>query len=94
MWGEFRGVFYPNEIASLLFGIVGALVILLFFRKENLPRFRYIFLAFLSILAANFFTVVEGVGWQDFFNFLEHLSYAIAGLIFAGACWSLGRGAR
>ena len=87
-------MFYPNEIASLLFGVISALIILLFFRKKNLPRFRYIFLAFLCILAANFFTVVEGFGWQDSFNFLEHLSYAMAGLLFAGVCWSLSRGAR
>ena len=84
-------MFYPNEIASLLFGIVTALVILFFFRKENLPGFRYIFLAFLCILAANLFTVVEGFGWQGVFNFLEHFSYAIAGLLFAGVCWSLSR---
>ena len=87
-------MFYPNEIASLLFGVISALIILLFFRKKNIPRFRYILLAFLCLLAANFFTVVEGLAWEEAINLLEHSSYALAGLIFAGVCWSLGRDSR
>lgn len=84
-------MFYPNELASLIFGIIAAAVVFLFFRKERLPRFGSLYAAFLMILAANFFTVIEGALWGEFFNILEHLCYAAAGLLFVVFCWSVGR---
>lgn len=79
-------MFYPNEIANLLFGIVGTILLFLLFRKAGIPRFRLLASAFLLILAANLLTVAEGVLWGDFLNLLEHMSYAAAGLVFAVAC--------
>ena len=87
-------MYYPNEVASLIFGVIAAVIILLFFRKENLPRFGLIFTAFFFILAANLFTVAEGFLWQEPLNILEHASYAMAGLVFAAICWSMTRDRR
>lgn len=84
-------MFYPNEVASLIFGCIAAVIILLFFRKENLPQFRLVFTAFFFILAANLFTVAEGFLWQEPLNILEHASYAVAGLLFTVFCWSMIR---
>jgi hypothetical protein len=84
-------VYYPNEVASLIFGFIAAVIILLLFRKKDLPRFRLIFTAFLFILAANFFTVAEGFLLPELLNILEHVSYALAGLLFTALCWSMVR---
>jgi hypothetical protein len=81
----------PNELASLIFGVVCAAIILYLLYREKLPRFGYFFLGFAFLLSANFFTVVEGFFWAAHFNFLEHLSYLLAGASFAAAAWDTRR---
>ena len=80
-----------NELATLIFGIVCAAIVLYILLREKLPRFGLFFLGFAFLLSANFFTVVEGFLWNTFSNFLEHLSYLFAGTSFAAAAWKTRR---
>ncbi len=80
-----------NELASLLFGVVCAAIILYILFREKLPQFGLFFLGFTFLLSANFFTVIEGFLWTTLFNFLEHLSYLLAGVSFAAAAWNARR---
>ena len=80
-----------NELASLIFGIVCAAIMLSILFREKLPHFGLFFLGFAFLLSANFFTVIEGFLWTPLFNFLEHLSYLLAGVSFAAAAWNARR---
>lgn len=82
--------FQANEVASFVFGIIAAVIVLSFILREKLPSLRLVYAGFFAILAANFFTVIEGVLWGEVFNLLEHLSYALSALSFAAASWKLG----
>ena len=82
--------FQANEVASFVFGIIAAFVVLTFILREKLPSLRFVYAGFFAILAANFFTVIEGVLWEKVFNLLEHLSYAVAALFFTVASWKFG----
>jgi hypothetical protein len=42
-----------------------------------------IYIGFFLVIAGYFFTVAEGFFLHGFFNLLEHLSYALAGISFA-----------
>lgn len=81
----------PNELVSLIFGVVCAVIIISILLRERLPRLGLFFLGFAFLLAANFFTVVEGLLWGALFNTLEHLSYLLAGISFAAAAWKIRR---
>ena len=81
----------PNELVSLIFGIVCAVIILYILLRERLPRLDLFFLGFAFLLAANFFTVAEGFLWNTLLNTLEHLSYLLAGISFAAAVWEIRR---
>ena len=80
-----------NELVSLIFGIVCAGIILSIVFRERLPRLGLFFLGFVFLLAANFFTVVEGFLWDTLLNALEHLSYLLAGISFAAGAWKIHR---
>lgn len=64
------------EIFALLTGTVIAMF-LLFFRKAiaEEPLSRWLILSFSFFFLSRFFTVVEGMVLESFFNLLEHLSY-------------------
>jgi hypothetical protein len=80
-----------SEIINLILGIIAVLIILLIFRKLNLPSLRFFYAGFAFLLCAYVFTVVEGFIWCDFFNVLEHLSLALSGITFALACWLMSK---
>ncbi len=85
------GTFQHNEVANLIFGIIAALIVVSILMRANLPSFHLAFVGFFFVLSANFFTVIEGIFWQEGFNFLEHLSYALAGLSFTYSSWKFSR---
>ena len=44
-------------------------------RLEHIPAWNIILLSFRFLLAAWFFTVIEGFFWNGLFNALEHVCY-------------------
>jgi hypothetical protein len=87
-------VYQENEIINLISGLVSLLLILSLSRTKGLPRFRFFYAGFFIILLAYTVTIIEGFVFHDFFDLLEHLSYAISGVLFAKGCWSISRLAR
>ncbi len=82
-------MFEESEIIALVVALVGAFLLIFVFARRKIPELGYFYLGFFSIAAASLFTVIEGVLWKDFFNFLEHLSYTIAGISFIVGCRTL-----
>ncbi|MEE9524899.1 MAG: hypothetical protein V3V59_09155 [Thermodesulfovibrionales bacterium] len=79
-------MFQESEVITLVVALVGAFLLIFVFTKRKVPELSYFYIGFFSIVAASFFTVIEGVLWNDFFNLLEHLCYAIAGISFMAGC--------
>lgn len=84
-------MFQESEIVNLLVGFGSVPVLVLLARRVALPHAGIVYTAFAFLLLAYVFTVVEGVVWHRGFNFLEHLSYAVAGLLFLAYAFLLGR---
>ena len=82
-------MFQANEVANLVISLIAALIAYLLFRRERLPGLAAVYAALALIVSSNIFTVVEGVVWQAGFNFLEHLSYLLAGVFFLYGCRNL-----
>ena len=83
--------FQENEIVMLFMAFTTSIILMFIIWKKDIPDLRLFHVGFLFMVCAYIFTVVEGIFWNEFFNNLEHLSYALAGLIFAGGCFSLMR---
>lgn len=83
-------MFQESEIIALVVALVGVFLLIFVFARRDVPQLRHFYAAFFAIAAASFFTVVEGVMWENFFNLLEHLSYMLSGILFILGC----RGAR
>jgi hypothetical protein len=79
-------MFQESEIITLVVAVVGAFLSISVFAKRKVVELRYFYIGFFAIVAASFFTVIEGVFWKDLFNLLEHLCYALAGLSFIVGC--------
>jgi Na+(H+)/acetate symporter ActP len=81
-------MFQESEIISLVVALVGAFLLVFVFARRSVPQLRRFYAAFFAIVAASFFTVVEGVFWEGLFNLLEHLCYMLSGIFFMLGCWS------
>lgn len=84
-------MFQESEIVNLLVGFGSVPVLVVLARRVRLPRPGIVYTAFSFLLLAYVFTVVEGVVWRQGFNFLEHLSYAVAAILFSAYVLFLGR---
>ncbi|MBU0514568.1 MAG: hypothetical protein KJ621_07315 [Proteobacteria bacterium] len=84
-------MFQASELMTLILGLIGLVVVWHLLRCLPRATIRLFKGAYLALLGGYVFTVVEGVWLADFFNLLEHLGYAVAGLAFALACWRLPR---
>lgn len=87
-------MYQENEIINLISGLVSLLIIFSISRTKGLPRFRFFYAGYFAILLAYALTIIEGFAFHDFFDLLEHLSYALSGMLFAAGCWSISRMAR
>jgi hypothetical protein len=87
-------VYQENEIINLISGLVSLLLIFSISRTKGLPRFRFFYAGFFTILLAYALTIIEGFAFHDLFDLLEHVSYALSGVLFAAGCWSISRIAR
>ena len=82
----------PNEITALVLSLCAAALVISVFRKERMPGFGIVYLAFFFVVCASFSTLVEGLLWYDFFNTIEHASFAVAGILFAVAALRMLKG--
>ncbi|MBN2159780.1 MAG: hypothetical protein JW807_10315 [Spirochaetes bacterium] len=71
-----------TELLNLIFESIGLVVIITLYRFGVIPRYLYLFFAYVSIWIGSICTVAEGFVWYDVFNLLEHLSYVAAGILF------------
>jgi len=81
--------FQESEIVSLIVAAAFVLSIAFLHRVIRLPRLPLIYAAIFILMGGHLFTVLEGVGWYAFFDILEHVCYALSGVLFAAGCWSL-----
>lgn len=82
-------MFQESEIINLILSVASLCIFISFLRKYRLAGLRLFFAGFGLILAAQLFTVVEGVFLNSFFNHLEHLCYGLSGVFFARGCLRL-----
>ena len=78
-----------SELFNLLMAAIGLLVFRVSLQKvrfQGAACFRY---GFISMILSFGFTIVEGYLWQPFFNLLEHMAFALAGILFCAGCWQL-----
>jgi peptidoglycan/LPS O-acetylase OafA/YrhL len=84
-------MFQESEVIALVVALVGAFLLIFVFARRDLPQLRHFYAAYFAIAAAAFFTVIEGVLWNDAFNFLEHLSYMLSAVFFILGCRNANR---
>jgi|EPASupsiteSAE347_1022098.scaffolds.fasta_scaffold21172_2 hypothetical protein len=82
-------MFQESEILNLILSVASLGLFIPFLHKHRLAGLRLFFAGFGLILAAQIFTVLEGVFSYSFFNHLEHLCYGLSGLFFARGCLRL-----
>ena len=84
-------MFEEGELINLFFGAVSVFVLSALLKDVKNKEFKSFKNGCLIIICAYFFTVVEGFFMEPFFNFLEHLCYALSGICFFYACINLPR---
>lgn len=84
-------MFQESELFNLAFALL-SIGFLSAFRLFRLQIPRFMAAGFGGLVAAYLFTVLEGVYLKELFNFMEHLSYALAGICFCIGCLKLARG--
>lgn len=79
-----------NELVNLLSGLAAILVLIFIAQRVEKEKVHLFYWAFFAMLSAYAATILEGFFWHNFFNLTEHLSLALAGILFALGCWYLG----
>ena len=71
-----------NEIMIFILGI-GALCFIIASneRLKEIVSSKILAAAFFVVLAGWFFTLIEGVFWEEIFNLFEHICYAVAAIL-------------
>lgn len=87
-------MYQDNEIVNLLLVWVLAPVIGLFAQRARMPGRHLFFWAYAAMACAYTTTVIEGPVLPDLFNLIEHVSLAMAGVLFAVGCHRLMSAAR
>jgi hypothetical protein len=82
-------VYQESEIVDLLMAVFLTPIMYVAFVKVHLAGKRWFLLGYLAMMVAYVFTVAEGYAAPDLFNLLEHASYTLASLGFAGGAWSV-----
>jgi len=79
---------HENEIIMLLLG-VGVLIFILTsrLRLKQIPASNILTAAFYIAFASWVLTVLEGLFWEGFLNYLEHICYAVSSILLAVWCW-------
>jgi len=83
-----------NEIIMFMLGLgVLIFVLLNYLHLKRIPLFGVLLVGFCLLVLGWALTVLEGFFLEGFFwnsslNFLEHLCYAVSGIIVAIWCWT------
>ena len=85
-------MFQESELINLVLAVFAVSIVSTFFLRRN-RQYRFFYLGFALIVSALVFTVAEGIAYHHVFNLLEHLCYALAGLVFLLACRNLRQSA-
>lgn len=86
-------MFQESELVCLALAIPLCVPVFLLARSTKAPL-RFLLASAAFALGAAVFTVAEHVVLGEVFNLLEHLGYALAGLLAAAGCWRLARWSR
>lgn len=76
-----------SELLVLGLAIALTPLILITLREIAMPGRGLFAAAYLSIVAAFVFTVLEGIAAYELFNVLEHASYALSAVLMAAVAW-------
>jgi len=82
---------HETEIINMALGIASAPFFLFGSRSRKVHGGKLLHAGFFLVVGALFFTVAEEYFLSDFFNLLEHISFAFAGILFAAGCRALRR---
>ena len=84
-------MFQENELVNFFTALTAAGILIFISRDKKLggARLSNFYIGFWLTACAYLATVIEGIFWPDFFNLVEHISTATAGLFFAMGAWSL-----
>jgi hypothetical protein len=76
-----------SEVVRLVLALIVLPALFTFYRRlRPAPGMREIFLAGMAIFASYVFTIFDSAFYADFFNMLQHVMYALAGVLaFVGA---------
>ena len=79
-----------NEIVMLFLGI-GCLVFILTNKNKTrrIPESKTIIVSFYILLLGHVLTILEGIFWNEFLNYLEHVAYAASAILLAVWCWKI-----
>lgn len=87
-------MYQESEIVDLLMVLFLLPVMRASLGSIHLEGRRFFIAGYLAIIAAYVFTIVEGFWIEGVFNALEHLSYTVAGVLFALGALVLLRASR
>ncbi len=79
---------HENEVLVLLLGTVVLGFIFLFrLQLMSLPSVKWLFASYCAAWVAWVATVVEHLAFPALFHVLEHMAYALNGLLLMAWCW-------
>jgi hypothetical protein len=81
---------FENEIVMLLIG-VGVSIFIQGNRRrlKSLPASNILVTGFCMMLVSWILTVLEGLFWEHYLNYLEHAFYAFGTILVAVWCWKV-----
>ena len=80
-------MFNEAELINVVLGILAVRMLFFYLQDVTFHNSKLFKAGFFSILLSYVFTVVEDIWLQPVFNFLEHLGYAVSGVLFTIALW-------
>ena len=81
-----------REVLSFLIGCcVLAFIVFQWHRLSKLPHAKYVVGSFLALFASWGFSVIEVLLWESVFNFLQHFSSGLGGILMALWCRAVCR---
>lgn len=83
------GMLQPNELVNLALALLLAPMCMRAASRAALPARSWFYAGYLAMLCAYIFTLAEGFALGDVFNFLEHVSLCVGGLLFLRAVIAL-----
>ena len=87
-------MFQTSEVINVALIVLLAPLVLTTVRGVPVPQRRTFTVALLAMLSGYVFTVLEGLGAGELFNLVEHVSYALAGVMFSVGLLRAGRSQR